>query len=251
MENKVISIEELNVKFGKQQILHDVSLSVAPEEIVGIIGPNGCGKTTLLNAVSGFVPTDSGTISVNGEDIMDLIPSKRAQAGIGRSFQHAGIFRDMSVEDNIIMGAEKAHNYPWWWMFSKKHCSEMNEIVNKSLDEVNLLAHKKSLSGVLSGGQIRLLELARLKLFNGNLLLIDEPTAGVAPVLRDQLGSIIKSLNKDKKFSIIIVEHDLKFLFDLVDRVVVLVDGKKYIEGNPQEIQKDKKLQEIYFGNRE
>ncbi|MFH0951080.1 MAG: ATP-binding cassette domain-containing protein [bacterium] len=250
MENKnIISLENLNVKFGKQMILQKVSLDVKPGEMVGIIGPNGCGKTTLLNAISGFVPVDSGTVSFDGKDIMNLPPNKRANLGIGRSFQHAGIFKDLSVEDNIVIGAEKAEQYPWWWMFAPNYRKKMDNIVTKSLQEVNLLPHRKSLAGILSGGQIRLLELARLELFQGKVLLIDEPTAGVAPGLRQQLAKIIKTLNKDHGFTILIVEHDLKFLFNLVDRVVVLVDGQKYMEGKPEEIQNDKRLQEIYFGS--
>ena len=245
----LIAIENLSVKFGKQMVLDNVSLGIKTGEVVGLIGPNGCGKTTLLNAISGFVPIEAGTISFSGRDIMALAPDQRAVLGIGRSFQHAGVFKELSVADNIIIGAEKAEKFPWWWMFARLYRKKMDKIVNDTLENVGLLAHKNSLAGILSGGQIRLLELARLQLFKGKLLLIDEPTAGVAPALRQQLAKTIKKLNQEYGFTIIIVEHDLKFLFNLVDRVVVLVDGQKHIEGNPEEIQKDKRLQEIYFGN--
>ena len=245
----LIAVENLSVKFGKQMVLDNVSLSIKTGEVVGLIGPNGCGKTTLLNAISGFVPIEAGTISFSGRDIMALAPDQRAVLGIGRSFQHAGVFKELSVADNVIIGAEKAEKFPWWWMFARLYRKKMDKIVNDTLENVGLLAHKNSLAGILSGGQIRLLELARLQLFKGKLLLIDEPTAGVAPALRQQLAKTIKKLNQEYGFTIIIVEHDLKFLFNLVDRVVVLVDGQKHIEGNPEEIQKDKRLQEIYFGN--
>lgn len=248
MPKEILELGNVSVKFGDAMILKNISFSVNEKEIVGIVGPNGCGKTTLLNAISGFVPLDSGTISYNGKDIMDLPPYKRAQLGIGRSFQHAGIFRDLSVEDNIVIGLEKAEKYPWYWMFASKFRNKTNRIVKESLEEVDLLAHRKSLAGILSGGQIRLLELARLQLFQGKILLIDEPTAGVAPVLRTQLATIIKKLNREHGFAIVVIEHNLKFLFDIVDKVVVLVDGEKYMEGKPEEIQKDKRLQDIYFG---
>jgi len=246
-EKNIIQIENLHVQIGKQMILHNISFDVKEKEIVGIIGPNGCGKTTLLNTISGFMPVDTGTIAINGEDAMDMSPHERSQLGVGRSFQHAGIFRDLTVEENIIMGVETQKEFPWWWKFSKKYRKKMDVIVDKALEEVNLSSHKYSQAGLLSGGQVRLLELARLKLFTGNILLIDEPTAGVAPALRDELARMIKYLNKHG-FTIMIVEHDLKFLFNLVDRVVVLVDGEKYMEGTPQEIKNDKRLQEIYFG---
>lgn len=250
-ENKkiVVKIDNLHVQIGQRMILQNVSLEVKEKEIVGIIGPNGCGKTTLLNAISGFIPVDTGIIGVNGIDIMNLAPYQRARLGIGRSFQHLGVFKDLTVAENIIMSVENIERYPWWWMFSPKYSKKMEKTVTESLEEVDLLSHKKSLAGVLSGGQLRLLELARLKLFKGNLLLIDEPTAGVAPILRQQLAKIIRLLTKEQGFTIMIVEHDLKFLFDLVDRVVVLVDGQKYLEGTPAEIQKDERLQKVYFGD--
>lgn len=248
-DKSLISIDNLSVKFGKQIVLDKVSLNISQGEVVGLIGPNGCGKTTLLNAISGFVPLESGTISFDGQDIMNLSPDKRANLGIGRSFQHAGIFKDLSVSDNIIIGAEKAGKFPWWWMFSPMYKKKMDKIISATLDDVSLSAHRKSQAGVLSGGQVRLLELARLQLFKGKLLLIDEPTAGVAPALRQQLAKAIKRLNKEFGFTVIIVEHDLKFLFNLVDRAIVLVDGHKHMEGSPENIQKDKCLQEIYFGS--
>ena len=247
----LIRLENLSVEFGKQMVLDNVSLGIKAGEVVGLIGPNGCGKTTLLNAISGFAPLETGTISFLGRDIMNLAPDQRAVLGIGRSFQHAGVFKELSVSDNIIIGAEKAEKFPWFWMFSARYREKMDKIVNNTLADVGLSAHKKSLAGILSGGQIRLLELARLQLFKGKLLLIDEPTAGVAPALRQQLAKTIKKLNQEYGFTIIIVEHDLKFLFDLVDRAVVLVDGRKYIEGRPEEIQKDARLKEIYFGTSE
>lgn len=250
MQKNIVNIENLNVQIGQQMILRDISFSVKEKEMVGIIGPNGCGKTTLLNTISGFIPVETGIISVNNQDIMNVPPYQRANLGIGRSFQQAGVFKDLTVEENIIIGAEKFEKYPWWWMFSAKHRKQMDKIVNEALKEVDLLAHKKTTAGMLSGGQLRLLELSRLQLFKGNLLLIDEPTAGVAPVLRQKLAAMIKLLNHQYGFTIMIVEHDLKFLFDLVDRVIVLVDGNKYLEGKPEEIQKDERLQKVYFGDR-
>ena len=247
-KENIVSIENLHVQIGKQMILHDINLQVKTGEIVGIIGPNGCGKTTLLNAISGFIAVSNGTISVDNKDITNVPAYKRAVYGIGRSFQHVGVFKDLTVEENLMLGIELADKYPWWWMFVPKFVKKTKKIINDSLEEVDLTSHLKSLAGVLSGGQLRLLELARLKLFKGKLLLIDEPTAGVAPALRDQLGRIIKSLTKDHGYTILIVEHDLKFLFNLVDHVVVLVDGQKYLEGRPEDIQNDERLKKVYFG---
>jgi len=248
MSKSILSLENLHVQLGSQMILRDISFEVKPGEVVGIIGPNGCGKTTLLNAVSGFVPVDTGTISVNNVDVMDLPAYKRVALGVTRGFQHVGIFREMTVKDNLIMAIERAHNYPWWWMLFKKYREKTDKEIDVALSEVGMEAHKDVLAGVLSGGQLRLLELVRLKILKGNLLLIDEPTAGVAPVLKDSLARMIKSLSKDHGRTIVIVEHDLRFLFNIADRVIVLVDGQKYLEGSPEEVKQNKELQRIYFG---
>jgi branched-chain amino acid transport system ATP-binding protein len=244
----VLSLENIAVKVGNRIILENVSFDINAGEVVGIIGPNGCGKTTLLNAVSGFFPIDSGTISVNGIDVMNLPAHKRVKLGIARGFQHVGVFREMTVEENIMMVVERDGKYPWWWMLSAEWRKKMSRAVDTALDEVNLLRHKKSLAGVLSGGELRLLELTRLKIMPGNILLIDEPTAGVAPILRDNLAKMIKRLSKEHGRTVIIVEHDLRFLFNLAERIIVLVEGQKYLEGTPEEIRRDERLQKIYFG---
>ena len=129
-KKSIIKLENLHVQLGKRMILQDISLKIKEKEIVGIIGPNGCGKTTLLNAISGFVPVDTGTISVNGQDIMKLKPYERAKLGIGRSFQHVGVFKDLTTEDNIVMSVEKIKDYPWWWMFSGKHRKKIAAWIN-------------------------------------------------------------------------------------------------------------------------
>lgn len=248
MSKPVLSLENLHVQIGRRMILQDVSFEVQPGEVIGIIGPNGCGKTTLLNAISGFLPVDTGTISVNGRDIMDIPAHIRAQLGVARGFQHAGVFREMTVEENLMMVVERAHAYPWWWMMSSHYRKKMSGAIDTALAETNLSPHKKSLAGVLSGGELRLLELARLKILPGNLLLMDEPTAGVAPVLRDVLANMIRKLSKEHGRTVVIVEHNLPFLFNLAERIIVFVDGQKYLEGTPEEVRRDERLQKIYFG---
>ncbi len=244
----ILSVENLHVRMGQRLILDDISFKVGEGEIVGVIGPNGCGKTTLLNALSGFLPLEEGVITFKNEDIMKLDPYLRARLGMNRGFQYVGIFRDMTVDENLMITIERAEKYPWWWMFSPKYRKHMNDVIEESLREVELLPHKEMIAGMLSGGQLRLLELIRLRLAKGNLLLIDEPTAGVAPILKNKLSEIIRKLVKEHGHTAIIVEHDLKFLFDLADRVIVLVDGQKYLEGTPAEVKGDERLKKVYLG---
>ena len=152
------------------------------------------------------------------------------------------------LEENLIMAVENSEQLPWHWMFSSKKRSYVDHKISQALNDFSLITHKHSLAGVLSGGQLRLLEMAKLKLASANLLLIDEPTAGVSPVLRNELSSAIKTLTTQHGKTIVIIEHDLKFLFGLVDRIIVFVDGKKYMEGLPKDVQNDPRLKEVYFG---
>lgn len=248
MQTSFLQVENLNVYFGQRQILKNISFDLKPGEIVGIIGPNGCGKTTLLNALSGFAKTNPGCILLEDKDISILPPYERARLGIGRSFQNAGIFKEMTLEENLMLVLERQARFPWHWMTSGHHRKIMQGAIEEALESVGLLNHKKLSAGLLSGGQLRLLEMARLKLEKKKILLIDEPTAGVAPVLRDALSKSIKSLAQEHGHSILLVEHNLQFMFDLADRVIVLVDGEKYMEDAPEILRKDRKLQEVYFG---
>ncbi len=143
MSKKVLSLENLHVQIGARMILQDISFDVHEGEVVGIIGPNGCGKTTLLNAISGFLPVDTGIISVNGKDIMDLPAHRRARMGIARGFQYSGVFRQMTVEENLMMAVERAQKYPFWWMLSADYRRKMSAIIGTALEEGTLLPHKK------------------------------------------------------------------------------------------------------------
>lgn len=244
----MLTTENCFVQFGDHIVLEGISLSVAAGEVVGLIGPNGCGKTTFLNALSGFVPMNAGSILFNEDDVTTLSPYQRARRGIGRSFQVPGVFREMTLEDNLMIAIEISEHYPWWWRFSKAYRHKTHHRIEEALESVGLLGHRHSLAGVLSGGQLRLLELLRLKISGGSLLLVDEPTAGVSPAMKKILAKSIRELAQDKSRSILIVEHDLKFLFELVDRVIVFVEGRVYMEGTPEAVVNDPKLKEVYFG---
>ena len=191
-KNKVLSVENLHVQLGQRMINEDISLDIYEGEIVGIIGPNGCGKTTFFNAISGFVPIDTGSVLINNVQVNSLTPNKRADLGLNRSFQNVGVFKQLTLEENLMMAVENSEKLPWNWMLRTKIKNKVDKKIELALREVGLEGHKKSLAGVLSGGQLRLLEMQKLKLAGGDLLLIDEPTAGVSPVLRNELANQIK-----------------------------------------------------------
>lgn len=223
-----MKVEDIVVSLGGSLILKNLSFNVEAGETVGIIGPNGSGKTTLFNVISGFVKQSLGTIELDGERIEHYPPFIRAQKGIGRVFQSGGIFGELTVMENLIITGKKV---PF----------------DELLKAIGLLEKSKEPASLLSGGQKRLLELIRAEITDPKVLLLDEPTAGVAPNMKQVLAERINSL-KSKNRSLLIIEHDIQFISSLCDRVVVLFQGEIVISGKPDEIRRDPYLQEIYFG---
>ncbi len=237
-----LSLSHLSLALGGQRILNDVSFDVAEGEVIGLIGPNGSGKTTLFNVLSGFLKPDSGTIHFKNADITRFSPSERARIGIGRVFQNFGIFRDMTLEENVLVALEALPKE------QREVLGNLKEVVAGTLDMVGLKGHAKKKAGSLSGGQMRLLEIARTLRSGKELFLLDEPTAGVSPKMTGEVAGLIGALKKEKK-TVLIVEHDLPFIAKICDRVIVLDVGRIVLMGSPQEVKHSKELQTIYFGS--
>jgi branched-chain amino acid transport system ATP-binding protein len=237
----LLSVQHLSLTLQDHTILNDVSFDVAEGEIVGLIGPNGSGKTTLFNVLSGFLMATSGSVAFRSNDITKLSPSKRARLGIGRVFQNFGIFREMTLEENVLVALEALPKD------QRKALGSLREAARGTLDMVGLTDHAKKKAGSLSGGQMRLLEIARTLKSGKELFLLDEPTAGVSPKMTQQVADLIKELKKDGK-TVVIIEHDLPFISRICDRVIVMDVGKVVLSGKPDEIKKSKELQTLYFG---
>ncbi len=245
----ILEASGIEASLGGSQILKGASLAVRAGECVGVIGPNGSGKTTFFNSLSGFVRVESGSIRLHGEEISLLEPHQRARRGLGRVFQNSGVFRDMSVLENMLTAIESREGLwgsmlPW----SKKLRRYQDEAV-VALREVGLEGHLQKRSSSLSGGQLRLLEIARTLAVGAELLLLDEPTAGVAPVLKGELSTLIRSL-KERGKTVLIIEHDMHFIEQIADRVAVFDLGRVVLEGSVPEVQRSPLLQEIYFGTK-
>ncbi|MBI3336897.1 ABC transporter ATP-binding protein [Candidatus Peregrinibacteria bacterium] len=236
-----LSIREVSLAIQGHMILDHVSFDVNQGEVVGLIGPNGSGKTTLFNLLSGFLAPTGGSIHFRGSDITNCSPSVRAQKGIGRVFQNFGIFRDMTLEENILVALEALPHE------QKKLLGDMKFLVHRTLAMVGLEKSAKKKAGALSGGQMRLLEIARTLKCGKDLFLLDEPTAGVSPKMTGQVSGLIAELKREGK-TVLIIEHDLPFIGRICDRVIVLDVGKVVLEGTPDEVKQSKELQEIYFG---
>lgn len=224
----MLKIKNVSKKFGEIVALDRVSLRVGSDECLGIIGPNGAGKTTLFNIVSGFIKPDSGRIEFRGECIQGKKPNYLVKKGLVRTFQLIRVFRNMTVEENIL-----APN-------SKEGANEILEIIELK-DKRNMLAKN------LSQGELRRLSIGIALATHPKMLLLDEPFSGLSPKETLKLDSVIKELKEDG-IPQIIIEHKLKELFKLSDRVVVLNFGKIIFNGHPEDAVRDKAVINAYLG---
>ncbi|MBL7661751.1 ABC transporter ATP-binding protein [bacterium] len=244
MSTPILQVDNLQLSLGGNKILTGISFDIKPGEHVGIIGTNGCGKTTLFNCISGFFIPDSGKINYQNEDITELAPHVRARKGIGRIFQNFGIFRELTVIENMILALENSPGAKLSWNGNKK---ALTQRALELLSKVKLETKAKELASSLSGGQMRLLEISRTLALGSDLILLDEPTAGVAPKMKQDVMAMLNELAALDK-TIMIIEHDLSFIQKLCPRILVLDTGKVVMDGSPESVRSDPRLQEIYFG---
>ena len=226
----MLSLKNISKSFGGVKAVDKCSFDVRENTITSLIGPNGAGKTTAFNIISGLTKPDSGAIRLDGKNITRMPAYKIAKSGISRTFQLTKVFRNLSIRDNLSIAKRTDE-------------SEMKKI----LESVYLSKPLGTLARELSYGQQRLLEIARALLMPHSLLLLDEPTAGVNPHIRQELKTILRSLRKEGK-TVLLIEHDMEFVMDISDNVIVLAEGKVLKPGKPKEIMKDKKVLEAYLG---
>ena len=216
-------------------------------QAIWLVGPNGCGKTSLLNIINGFYTANSWIVKFYDENITTLKVQQRANRGIGRVFQSFGIFKNLTLFENLALAyttrLDRRHKLLPIRFLPKQFKHQINTI----LEEVQLYHKKNELAGNLSWGQMRLLEIARLYLQDTKLFLLDEPTAGVSPKLKSKVIELLNKIIAMWKM-VIIVEHDFKFLWEFVDRLLVMEDGKLILDGSYKEIKDDPLLKEVYFG---
>lgn len=237
----LVSLENISLTIAEHRILQGVTFDVEEGKIIGLIGPNGSGKTTLFNVLSGFLKPTEGHIFLRGEEITTMSPSLRSRRGIGRVFQNFGIFREMTLEENVLVALEALPKD------QRKELGSIKDVARATLEMVGLQDHATKKAGSLSGGQMRLLEIARTLKSGKELFLLDEPTAGVSPKMTHQVADIIQAL-KDEGKTVLIIEHDLPFIGKICDEIVVLDVGQVVLTGTPGEVKESKELQEVYFG---
>ncbi len=242
----MLKVTNLYFQVGETQILNGVDFTVSDGERLGLIGPNGSGKTTLFNCLSGFNFPSAGEITFKDKDITKLAPHRRAELGLGRVFQNFGVFRQMSVLENIITALETKQPVSFlpWDKFREENRATGMEFLKR----VGLEKHSEAKAGSLSGGQMRLLEITRSLAFGADLFLLDEPTAGVSPKMKDEVEQVLRTLH-DMKKTVLIIEHDINFIQKLCERIIVMDVGKVVLDDTPEKVRKNKMLHEIYFGS--
>ncbi|BDU57396.1 ABC transporter ATP-binding protein [Limnohabitans sp. MORI2] len=244
----VLKVTDLKKAYGAIQAVGGVSFEVRPGEIFGVIGPNGSGKTTLFNSMLGQITPDTGKIELNGEDVTQLGPLELNRRGVGRTFQTLQVFGKMTVRDNLIVAAQEHQGTMFSRMFAPSD-SNLGDKADALIDQFHIkhVADKKA--GELSYGQQKLVDIAMAFMSEPDLVLLDEPCAGVNPSLVGGISTLLKELNQTRKGSFVVIEHNMDFVMDLCHRIMVMVEGKVMAIGTPEEIRANKQVLDAYLGN--
>jgi branched-chain amino acid transport system ATP-binding protein len=252
MSGPVLKVSDLRKSYGAIKAVDGVSFEVVPGEIFGVIGPNGSGKTTMFNSVLGQITPDTGSIQLNGRDITGKSPMQLNQLGVGRTFQTLQVFGKMTVRDNLLVAAQEHHGTMFSRMFAPSD-SGLGAKADALIDQFRIrhVADKKA--GELSYGQQKLVDIAMAFMSEPDLVLLDEPCAGVNPSLVGGISTLLKELNKTraggKGGSFIVIEHNMDFVMDLCHRIMVMVEGRVMAIGTPAEIRANKQVLDAYLGN--
>ncbi|WP_461831616.1 LPS export ABC transporter ATP-binding protein [Aquifex sp.] len=233
----MLEVREVFKSFKKREVLRGVSLEVNKGEVVGLLGPNGAGKTTLFNAIIGFVKTDRGSIKIDGEDVTHLPPFRRAKKGLSFLPQEHSLFEDLTVIENLLIFLE---------FFTK----DRNEALTKAetlLEDFGLIELKNQKAYALSGGQKRRLEIARSLITSPKYILLDEPFAGLDPIIVSEIRKLVLGLKRNN-IGILITDHNVRETIRMVDRVYIISEGRIIAKGFPEDVVKVDAVKRNYLG---
>ena len=244
----LLQVQGVSKHFGSLIALSNISMTVEPGELRAIIGPNGAGKTTFFNLITGFFRPTVGRIVFEGQDVTDLLPARRVWCGMARTFQVTEVFPELTVRENLRIAVEVASGFRLRAWLSQMDDNKIRARVHELVDMGSLAAKADRQVGELSHGDQRATEIMMALALKPRLLLLDEPTAGMGDQETYEITQLIRRLHKDNKLTIVLIEHDMRVVFHLADRIMVLDQGKFLAEGTPAEIAANKAVQTAYLG---
>jgi branched-chain amino acid transport system ATP-binding protein len=244
-----LEVSDLSLQIGGARILDGVDLAVPAGSFVGVIGPNGAGKTTLFNVASGILRPTAGSVHLGGRDVTDAPVHHRARAGLGRTFQTSSLFPALSVHENVRLAAQSTLGGSLSALHFPRRSDRAGQIAADCLAEVGLADRHDALTGGLSHGEKRKLEIAVLLATSPSVVLLDEPMAGVGSADVDGLAEIIRALHRDRGCTILMVEHHMEVLLGLVEKVAVMYFGSVIAFDEPRAVMADPVVQDAYLGS--
>jgi branched-chain amino acid transport system ATP-binding protein len=243
----ILDVAAISKSFGGVRAVTDVSFGVAPGEMLALIGPNGAGKSTCFNMLNGQTPPDAGRITLQGRDITGLSPRRIWRMGVGRTFQITATFASMTVRENVQVALLAHHRQIW--RFLRPAAAWFAPEADALLAQVAIQDQATRAAGVLAYGDLKRLELAIALANAPHLLLMDEPTAGMAPTERVALMQLVRTLASQRNVAVLFTEHDMDVVFGVADRILVLNRGELIAEGNGPAIRADPRVREVYLGS--
>ncbi|WP_151446792.1 ABC transporter ATP-binding protein [Lacisediminimonas profundi] len=245
MSTPILEVEGITQRFGGFRALNDINVSFQPGKLTAIIGPNGAGKSTFFNVVSGAFPPSEGRIRYQGRDITGMPQHEFARIGIAKSFQITNVFKQLSAHENVRVAAQMRRARFSLWR-NRADLPELIELADHLLERVGLSAVRNRPAADLAHGQQRALEIAMALSCDPTLLLMDEPTAGMSPQETTVMMSLITSLAQER--TVILVEHKMKLVMGICERLIVLHHGEFLAEGTPDEIRNNSEVKRVYLG---
>lgn len=248
-----IEMKDVTLQFGGLKACANVSLKLEPGILYGLIGPNGAGKSTLFNMLTGIYAPTKGDIHMNGASIVGKKSFEIAQMGVGRTFQNIRLFKELTVEQNVMtafysQSTSTLSTCFWGTASFEAEEASVREKSRKLLERMGLLEHAEDLAGSLPYGKQRKLEIARALGLEPKLLLLDEPAAGLNPSETRELTELIRSIQKERGITVLLIEHDMRLVMDICEKIFVLVQGELTCEGTPDVVQNDHRVIQAYLG---